>query len=84
MTIQLKIVIFYEKRLLLNVEENQPMASLIYVKLSFYKKHFAAQYHFPLVNLGQEWKIFRNLHIGNFCFFAFFKLSLHYVAIILF
>ena len=30
MTIQLKISIFYEKRLLLNVEENQPMASLCY------------------------------------------------------
>jgi len=30
MTIQLKIAIFYEKRLSLNVEKNQPMASLCY------------------------------------------------------
>jgi phage gp46-like protein len=29
-TIQLKIVIFIEKRLSLNVEENQPMTSMCY------------------------------------------------------
>jgi hypothetical protein len=67
MTIQLKIAIFYEKRLSLNVEKNQPMASQIYFKLSFYKNHSVTQYHFPLVNLGQEWEICRNLQIGNFC-----------------
>jgi hypothetical protein len=29
-TVQIKIAIFNEKRILLNVEENQPMASLCY------------------------------------------------------
>ena len=49
--------------------------SKIYVKLSFYKKHFATQYHFRLLNLGQDWEIFRNLQIGNFCFFCVFQIE---------
>jgi hypothetical protein len=39
MTIQLKIVIFYEKRPLLNVEKNQPMASLCYFYLADFPQH---------------------------------------------
>jgi hypothetical protein len=40
------------------------------VKLYFYKKHFATQYHFPLGNPCQEWEIFRNLQIGIFLLFS--------------
>ena len=43
------------------------------VKLSFYKNHFVTQYHFSLVNLGQEWEIFRNLKIGIFFIFLHFS-----------
>jgi hypothetical protein len=53
------------------------LCTLVKYMLSFLstKKHFATQYHFPLLNLGQEWEIFRNLHIGNFCFFCIFQIK---------
>jgi hypothetical protein len=44
-------------------------------KISQCKNHFATQYHFPLLNLGQEWEIFRNLQIGNFCFLCVFQIE---------
>jgi hypothetical protein len=53
------------------------LCMLVKYMLSFLstKKYFATQYHFPLLNLGQEWEIFRNLHIGNFRFFCIFQIK---------
>jgi hypothetical protein len=47
------------------------LCMLVNYMLSFLstKKYFATQ------NLVQEWEIFRNLHIGNCCFFCIFQIK---------